>query len=239
MFEKLFYWFHKKDIGNFSKEDQRLLYLHQRHWYFVENFCFLTITFVFLVLNEVFALISQNFVASLIASLIGVITGGYIFITRRYCMIPYIYSRVITKRGKAISKDDFKTIKESSPSLYDIITSDECCGSCYFISFAIMHVLKKGYMYFIAVKEFYEVEEERQEAYKIHVVFENNGWCFDTYSQRQMPIEELVDIWEGICIKRYSYKELEGKTFYVFRDSIEEELKKWCSENDCKYFVRR
>ena len=239
MFEKLFCWFHKKDLGNYSKEDQRLIYLHQRHWYFIEVFYFLTITVAFLVLIEVFSIASQDLIASIIASLLGGITALYIFITSRYCMIPYIYSRVITKRGKAISKEDFRTIKESSPSLYDIITSDECCGSCYFISFAIMHVLKQGYMHFIAVKEFYKIEEERQEAYKIHVVFENNGWCFDTYSQRQMPIEELKDIWEGISITRYNYNDIKGKTFYVFRDSIEEELKKWCSKNDCKYFVRR
>lgn len=239
MFEKFIYWLFKAYYKNFTKEDQRYLYLQNRHWYKVEVICWLAIAIIICILEEIIVIICNNLIVAIAIALLG---GILVFIlTKKYVykMAQKMYPIVITRRGKSISKEDFKAIKRNSSSLYDTIMSDKCCGKCYYISWAILYVLRKGYIQFVAVRDFYEIDEEKRERYKIHVLYVNDGWCFDTYSQRQMLVEELCKIWRGKLIDSYDYSAIEGKSFEEFRDSIAPKLREWCDENDCRYFVNR
>ena len=233
MFEKFIYWRFKEAFKYFTNEDQRYLYLQNKHYFIIETMSFLMIAFIILALEEIYVVITQNFVAIMFVALIGGITIFFtseIFVAK---MTKKLYPIIITKRGKAISKKDFKVIKKASPTLYDTIMSEKCCGQCYFVSWVILQILRKGYIQFVAVKHFYELNEEKKEQYKIHVIYVNKDWCFDTYSQRQMPVKELCEIWRGKLIDKYDYSAIKGKEFEEFRDSIAPKLRKWCNENNC------
>lgn len=239
MFEKFVCWLFKAYYKDFTKEEQRYLYLQNRHWYITESICWLAIALLILTLEEIIIVIINNLIVAIVISLQGWIVFWLVSKTYINMMAEEVYPIVVTKKGKALSKEDFKAIKKNSSSLYDTIMSDKCCGNCYFISWAILCVLCKGYIQFVAVREFYKIDEEKRERYKIHVLYVNNGWCFDTYSQRQMPVEELCEIWRGKLIDKYDYSAIKDKSFEEFRDSIASKLRKWCNENDCRYFVNK
>lgn len=239
MFEKFIYWIFKAYYKNFTKEDQKYLYLQNRHWYAAVCICFLAIEFIALTFVEIIVFKINNFI---VASLFGFLGGIATFFVAKACdykMAKKVYPIVITKKGRALSKEDFDAVKKKSDKIYNCIMSDECIGKCYFISWAILYILCKGYIQFVAIKEFYEINEEKGERYKIHVLYVNNGWCFDTYSQRQMPVEELCEIWRGKLIDKYDYSAIKDKSFEEFRNSIASKLRKWCNENDCRYFVNK
>lgn len=140
-----------------------------------------------------------------------------------------LYNRIYAQRGKAISKEDFKKIKEKYDTLYQCITSCLCHGYCYSICFAILKTLKKGKIKFIAIKEL----TGSNCPYTMHVLYENNGWIFDTYNQRQYPVEKALILHKAIIYKDFSYEDIKGLSYEEFRDKNYEELAKWCTKHDC------
>ena len=76
-------------------------------------------------------------------------------------------------------------------------------------------------------------ENEEGKAHTMHVLYVNNGWCFDTFTQRQYPLEKVV---QGLKAKAYisfTYEDIEGKTYEEFMEEQTPALLKWCEENDC------
>lgn len=136
--------------------------------------------------------------------------------------------------GDAISHDDFDVIKKKNKDLHEFIMTQQVYGYCYGICFEILKALKNGSMFFIAVKALEsEKAENGNKNYTMHVLYVKNDWCFDTYSQRQLPLEEALKAFHAKTYKSFSYKDLEGKSYYEFRTENYSALKLWCEENDC------
>lgn len=140
-----------------------------------------------------------------------------------------LYNRLYAQRGNALSKQDFKKIEEKDDILYKCITSCLCHGYCYSICFAILKTLKKGKIKFIAIKEL----TGSNCPYTMHVLYENNGWIFDTYNQRQYPVEKALILHKAIIYKDFSYEDIKGLSYEEFRDKNYDELDEWCTKHDC------
>lgn len=93
-----------------------------------------------------------------------------------YLLAKKIYFLICTTKGKAISKSDFKIIKQVNEKLYELISMQRCRGYCYSICFRICKVLKKGSIEFLAVKKFSLHDKEDDDAMVrllIHIVLIN------------------------------------------------------------------
>lgn len=143
-----------------------------------------------------------------------------------------LYNRIYAQRGKALSKQDFKKIQCENYDLYQVITTHLCHGYCYAICFEILKVLKTGNIKFIAVRKIKDADEET-ETYTMHVLYEKNGWVFDTYNQHQYPVEKDIALHKGIVYKDFYYEDIKGLTYEEFREKNYENFAKWCKENDC------
>jgi hypothetical protein len=89
-------------------------------------------------------------------------------------------------------------------------------------------------MKFIAVK-YLSVDKEEvksDRAYTMHVLYVNNGWAYDTYSQLQFPVEKIIDIFNGKFYKEFNFKDIYNMSYKDFRDLHSKELKNWCDTND-------
>lgn len=145
-----------------------------------------------------------------------------------------LYSSRYALKGNALSREDFEIIKKEYKKLYNMIIRQECHGYCYSICFAILKCLKKGSILFVALRCLQEEKEKiDNKDYTIHVLYVNNDWCFDTYSQRQYPLEEVLKRMCAKTFKSFDYNAVDGKTYEEFRAEHNEELKTWCQENNC------
>ena len=146
---------------------------------------------------------------------------------------------ICTKKGNALLKKDFETIKNNDDVLYDFISSQKCQGYCYSICFEILKALEKGYIEFIAIKKFSFPPTDKDDdgrKFSLHVLYCNNGWAFDTVSQRQYPIEKLHKIYSAKICKTFDFDDIKSKSFEDFRDENDSYLVEWCYNNDCSLF---
>lgn len=157
-----------------------------------------------------------------------------------YTLADKLYNRLYAQKGKAISKKDFKKIKSENKVLYDSITSSKCHGYCYATCFNLLRTLKTGNIKFMAVK--LVNTGNKTEEYTMHVVYEKNGWIFDTYNQRQYPVEKSMELHDAIVYKNFSYEDIIFSSYDKFimllsydefRDKNYDELAKWCKEHNC------
>ena len=155
-----------------------------------------------------------------------------------YLLAERIYFLGCTTKGKALCKNELKTIKQVNKKLYAFIATQMCRGYCYSICFEICKALKKGSIEFLAVKKFspHDDEEDDGKNFTMHVLYVNNGWAFDTYSSRQYPIENLHEIYKSKVYKIFSFEEISCKSYEEFREEQEPELAKWSTNNDCSMF---
>jgi len=142
-----------------------------------------------------------------------------------------IYFSIYTLKGKAISTDDFKQIKKHDKYLYSFIKTRECQHYCYQTCFWILQILKKGSIKYIAVKKLRDDNTTKE--YTMHVIYVNDGWCFNTFCGKQYKVEELLDLYRAKEFKTFSYSDIAGKSYKEFKKDNYSELKKWCKENDC------
>lgn len=166
-----------------------------------------------------------------------------IFLIKKFSDEIYAFMELIDKKmytffyvlkGKAISKKDFDSIKKGDASLYCRIIDQQVNGDCYTTCFGILKSLKKGTMQFIAMKIPDSLKEDNHgRQYTMHALYVNNGWCFDTYSQRQHPLEEVMKRMGAKTYISISYEDLEGKSAKEFRAEYAPALQKWCEEHDC------
>ena len=140
-----------------------------------------------------------------------------------------LYSSYLYK-GNALSKEDFDVIKEENKSLYNAITEFKASGYCYGICFEILKALKKGKILFVAIKD---LDAKRKKDYTMHVLYVNNDWCYDTYSQKQHPLDYALNHFYAIEYTSFSYDDIKEKNYHEFRKENSAALKIWCEENDC------
>ena len=135
-----------------------------------------------------------------------------------------------TKKGTALSKEDFKTIKKKNKLLYSTIRKQDCRGYCYSVCFELLQTLKKGYIQFISVNEF---TSKNETSYKtIHVIYVSNNYAFDTYCHRQLPLKRFLEIHQSQIYKSFNYEDVKNCSYEDFRKAHYSEFAKWCKEND-------
>lgn len=156
-----------------------------------------------------------------------------IIITFKGLLIAKIFFEKYTSKGNAILPEDFETIEKEDSNIYGLIRYLECTGSCYPICFYILKALKKGKIKFIAVKVINGDKEGIEKPFTMHVLYVNNGWCFDTYSHKQYPMEKILKIYKAIEYKEFSYDDIKNVSYDEFKEINYPELKDWCEKNDC------
>ena len=142
-----------------------------------------------------------------------------------------IYNKRHLRKGNALNAEDFKIIKENNYDLYYLLTSIMAKGFCYNVCFELLKVLKKGEMLYVAV--YTGVGETEGQKYTMHVLYVNGDWCYDTYSEKQLPLEKVLKLSKGKIYRSYSYDDIKDKTYDEFRYEEATELKQWCINNDC------
>ena len=142
-----------------------------------------------------------------------------------------LYCRIYTKRGKALTKKDFTLIEKENEMLYQHVTSNLCNGYCYSICFDILQILQEGNLKFVAVEDIAEGKP-----YTMHVLYEKNGWVFDTCNQHQYPTEKCLKLHNAIVYRDFTIDDIKGLTYEEFIEKNYADLKKWCEENNCSQF---
>ena len=170
---------------------------------------------------------------------------GILFAFKFFTDAIFLFSRMIswkiyyflyTRKGKALAKCDFKTIKSKSENLFEFISSENCRGYCYSVCFNMLKMLQKGHMEYVAIRNFIYDDDENEEDKKpftMHVLYVNNGWAFDTYCQRQFSLEELLKIYKAKVFRTFSFDDIKDASYDEFRKNLKEELHSWCDNNEC------
>lgn len=145
-----------------------------------------------------------------------------------------LYYLLFTKKGKCLSKKDFKTIGKKNEKLSLLLSTQQCNGYCYAICFSIMKALGKGSLKFVAVKSTNEDKiDNGGYQHTMHVLYVNNGWAFDTHSCRQWPVNKIVDIYQGIEYKDFNFDEnFIWMNYEDFRERYFDDMAKWCIRNE-------
>lgn len=138
-----------------------------------------------------------------------------------------------TRKGNALSEDDFRKLAESDINLPHYLTSEKCRGDCYSTSFTLLRILKKGGIIFCAVRANTVDRTQHSELFTMHAMYVNNDWCFDTYSQLQWPLQEVLKLFEAKTYRLFTYEDLKNKSYEELRSDLRPGLSKWCEENDC------
>ena len=144
-----------------------------------------------------------------------------------------MYCSKYVLKGNAISKEDWNIIKNESKLVYNSIMNHQVSGYCYYVCFELLRHLKKGHLKFIAIKTMDSQKKETPNNYTIHVLYVNNGWCFDTYSERQQPLFEVLKRLKAKNYATFEFKDIEGKTYEEFKEEHDSKLKEWCKNNGC------
>lgn len=141
-----------------------------------------------------------------------------------------MYSSQYVLKGNAILKDDFEIIKEEKKILYYGMMTQQVNGFCYSVCFDILKCLKKGTIQFVAI---ISNHAEYDNKYTMHVLYVNDNWCYDTYSQRQYPLEEVLKRMKAKTYTSFAYEDVAENTYEEFRSKHALALKEWCEANDC------
>ena len=223
-------------------------------YYVIEFFCFifLIVIYIFpfipLFIINIFENVNFSIITkSLIIAFILIWSIGFLIFLKIFkkamfgfseLLAERIYFLTCTKKGKAISKNDFETIKQTNKKLYTIISTQNCQGYCYSVCFSICKILKKGSIEFIAIKDFSTNNNNKniKKEFTMHVLYVNNGWAFDTNSSRQYPIEKLHEIYKAKIYKVFDFDSIHNKTYNKFMKEQKSELVKWSNINDCSVF---
>lgn len=239
MFEKLLRSTLLKNLSKDEQETAMLLKEKVRIGFIVESFL---VIFLILIFALSFWLMeqSENNVYGDDLSLFYVLIT-FLLVRRFFRIIKFLkkiisnnlYSSRYTINGNAILKSDFETIKKKDKELYSLIMHQQCQGYCYAVCFNLLKCLKKGVIQFVAVRNIQLNKQDNTSMYTMHVLYVNNSWCFDTYSQRQYPLDECIKKFNAKTYKCFSIEDIKGKTFKEFKKEYAPELKVWCEENDC------
>lgn len=150
---------------------------------------------------------------------------------KMYKLFLFIYVSQCVSKGRAISKSDFEIIKKVNSKLYNSIMNLEVHGYSYTVCFDLLKYLKKGNFMLIGVKRLNK-DEISKNKYTVQALYVYNNWCFDTYSQMQYPLEEVLRRTGAKVYKSFSYDDVKDKSYVEFRALNVVALQDWCYEND-------
>ena len=148
--------------------------------------------FIILLCEDVQLAISTNVLLCIFDVIYGL---GILFAFKFFKDAMFVFSQMIswkiyyflyTRRGKALTKYDFKTIKSEDENLFDFISSEKCSSCCYSTCFLMLKLLQKGHMEYIGICNLthdYDEDKQEQKPFTMHVLYVNNGWAFDTNCQ--------------------------------------------------------
>lgn len=156
--------------------------------------------------------------------------GALVYLIYYKC-INFLFYHIYTCKGKALKKSDFKKIKLSDKSLLYNIKTDECEGYCYPTCFDILKALKKGKMVFVVIGVHYFHKP------LMHVLYVNNGWCFDTNFRMQFEYEKALKGYCACIFKEVDYESIKDLSYKEFKRMHREEIENWCIKNN--YFSFR
>ena len=142
----------------------------------------------------------------------------------------FLYFNIYTKKGKAITRKQFKKIKKEYPELYTLISSQKVAGQCYAVSFELLKLLKEGNLIFLAVDDD-DPNAHKNTNYHMHTLYLNKGYVFDTNFSLQIPYEDFLTINKVRIFKVFSYKDVKDVDFLEFRTMLHPQLVNWCEEN--------
>lgn len=243
MFEKLL---RRTLLKDFSKDDQETAMLLKEKIKVDLIASLLIVTFGTLPLATLLTLLtlSEHTISNIIQCVVMIlcyIIFAFYFVKRFFEPLTIfkeqiaasLYFSKYTVKGNALLKEDFDIIKKENEKLYSFIMHQQCNGYCYSVCFELLKCLKKGVIQFVAVKSLETEKKENENDYTMHVLYVNNNWCFDTYSQRQYPLDEAIKRFKAKTYKYFSSEDIEGKTYEEFKEEYAPALKLWCKENNC------
>ena len=140
------------------------------------------------------------------------------------------YTNKYTIHGNALYGCDFNKIEEEKEILYTYITSPLASGRCYSLCFHILKTLEKGEIKFVGIEN-HDTDDDT--IYTMHVLYVNNEWCYDTYSQRQYPLKEHLEFYNALEYMTLSFNDIKDFSYEEFRNYHQNSLKKWCEDNNC------
>ena len=142
----------------------------------------------------------------------------------------FLYFNIYTKKGKAITRKQFKKIKKEYPELYALISSQKAAGECYAVSFELLKLLKEGELIFLAVNDD-DPNAHKNTNHHMHTLYLNKGYVFDTDFSLQVPYEDFHTINKVRIFKIFSYNDVKDVDFLEFRTMLHPQLVNWCEEN--------
>lgn len=157
--------------------------------------------------------------------------GAIVYLIYYKC-INFLVFRLYTCKGEALKTSDFKEIKLNDKTLYYDISTDECQGQCYATCFEILKTLKKGKITFLVTGIHYYDKPS------MHVLYVNNGWCFDTNFRMQYEYEKFLNESEACIFKEFDYESIKGLSYEEFKRMHRKEIENWCTENNYFSFSR-
>ena len=237
--------------GKYSKEAQKLLYEIDGKRDFIEFIVYYsfrsTILYpiILLFVIEYF----NNFNLTITSHLIGLVLVIiylicylviYIFFKREIFIFlkevsNNLFFNIYTLKGKALTKKDFLDLRKKNKTVFKCIYNKACRGYCYWTCFEICKGLKKGSIEIIALPN---CSKKQREEYKyiVHVIYVNNGYCFDTNTAMQYPIKEYYNKNEAIKMLSYDIEIIKNKSFFEFKTEYEKEIGNICELYNCKKF---
>lgn len=145
-----------------------------------------------------------------------------------YKISSKLYFVCCTQKGKALSKSDFSKISMKNPQLFERIQYGKDDGISYSVSFEILKTLEKGTLKFLAIRN---IEPENGKKYILHVVYENNGWIYDTFSQRQYPLEKALKIYRAREVQDLYFEDISSYSYKYFVYLNGRKIKRWCAKH--------
>ncbi len=142
----------------------------------------------------------------------------------------WLYFNLYTKKGNAITKQDFERMKNEFPALYKYIALQKAPGYCYPICHMLLDFLKKGKITFLAVEDF-DSTWHKNTNYHMHVLYVNGDYAFDTDSCLQIPYDEYISINDVKIYKTFSLEDEEDLPDRMQNNKAHQELVSWCKEN--------
>lgn len=133
------------------------------------------------------------------------------------------------KSGKAITEEDFDNLDNG---LVRFLATNNCRGHCYWTCFQLLKGLKKGKITFLCIEYSQKGKEEYGHKYTAHMVYENNGWLFDTYTCKQYKREDYKKIFPAPEWKSLSYEDIEDLSPDDFQEKYTDGFYSWCEKND-------
>lgn len=143
----------------------------------------------------------------------------------------FLYFNLYTKKGRAITRQQFKKIKRTAPNLYKQLKVQKVAGMCYNVSLLLItKVLQKGSIIFLAVHDSSPTDHKNTD-YHMHVLYANDGYVFDTDSCLQIPLDVYISINKASIFGEFSFEEI-GDDLDEFVDKLHPRLIAWCKEHN-------